>query len=321
MKDETYYILDVFAEKKYTGNQLAVVWTEKILPDNEMQNIAREFNFSETTFIQSSKIRNGGYDVRIFTPQKEVPFAGHPVLGTAYVIQKEIIKKPVKNIILNLKAGQIPVEIEYKSSSNNPPLKKGLGSRCCEASQREAGGFCEINKLTMKQMQPTFGRTFNKNRIASVLNIRTSEIDTKLPVEEVSTGLPFIIVPIKTLSAVKKAGITQEKYLELIQHTDAKAIIIFCPETYNKENQLNVRVFADYYGIPEDPATGSANGCLAGYLVRHNYFSSDHINIRVEQGCEIQRPSLLFLEAKSNGEGIDVYVGGKVVEVARGVLV
>lgn len=295
MKDEIFYILDVFAEKQYTGNQLAVVRARKNLPENEMQKIAREFNFSETAFIQSDKIKNGGYDVRIFTPQKEVPFAGHPVLGTAYVIQKEIIKKPVKTIPLNLKIGQIPVEV---TMINN-----------------------KVEKLTMKQMQPTFGKTFNKNRIASVLNIRTSEIDIKSPVEEVSTGLPFIIVPIKTLSAVKKARITQEKYFELIQSTDAKAILIFCPETYNTENQLNVRAFADYYGIPEDPATGSANGCLAGYLVRHNYFGSDNINIRVEQGYEIQRPSLLFLEAKSNGEKIDIYVGGKVVETAKGTLV
>jgi trans-2,3-dihydro-3-hydroxyanthranilate isomerase len=295
MKDETFHILDVFAEKQYTGNQLAVVRTGKTLPDNEMQKIAREFNFSETAYIQSDKINNGGYDVRIFTPQKEVPFAGHPVLGTAYVIQKEIIKKPVKTIPINLKIGQIPVEVTMKNK--------------------------KVEKLTMKQMQPTFGKTFNKNRIASVLNIRTSEIDTKFPVEEVSTGLPFIIVPIKTLSAVKKARITQEKYFELIQFTDAKAILIFCPETYNTENQLNVRTFADYYGIPEDPATGSANGCLAGYLVRHSYFGTDHINIRVEQGYEIQRPSLLFLEAKSNGEKIDVYVGGKVVETAKGILI
>jgi len=295
MKQNTFYILDVFAEEKYTGNQLAVVSAERTLSDHEMQNIAKEFNFSETTFILSGKIKNGGYDVRIFTPEKEVSFAGHPTLGTAYVIQKEIIKKPVKTILLNLKIGQIPVEVTMKNK--------------------------KVERLTMKQVQPTFGRTFNKNKIASVLNIRTSEIDTEFPVEEVSTGLPFFIVPLKTLSAVKKAKIAQEKYHELIQHTDAKAVLIFCPETYNKENQLNVRMFADYYGIPEDPATGSANGCLAGYLVRHNYYGSDHINIRVEQGYEIQRPSLLFLEAERNGEKIDVYVGGNVVEIANGILV
>jgi trans-2,3-dihydro-3-hydroxyanthranilate isomerase len=294
MKQNTFYILDVFAEEKYAGNPLAVVGVEKTLSDHEMQNVAKEFNFSETTFILSGKIKNGGYDVRIFTPEKEVSFAGHPTLGTAYVIQKEIIKKPVKTVNLNLKIGQITVEVSMRNR--------------------------KVERLTMKQVQPTFGKTFNKNKIASVLNIRTSEIDTEFPVEEVSTGLPFFIVPLKTLSAVRKARIAHEKYLELIQGTDAKAVLIFCPETYNKENQLNVRMFADYYGIPEDPATGSANGCLAGYLVRHNYYGSDHINIRVEQGYEIQRPSLLFLEAKRDGEKIDIYVGGNVVEIANGIL-
>lgn len=293
IKQRCFYLVDVFAENKHTGNQLAVVSGEK-LSDTEMQMIAREFNFSETTFILSGRIKNGGYDVRIFTPEQEVPFAGHPTLGTAYIIQKEIIKKPVKTILLNLKIGPIPIEIVYRKNT--------------------------ADRLTMKQMQPTFGRTFNKNQIASVLNIRTSEIDTRFPVEEVSTGLPFILVPLKTLASVKKARIEQDNYFELVKKADAKAILIFCPETYNEDNQLNVRMFADYYGIPEDPATGSGNGCLAGYLVKHNYFGTDNIDIRVEQGYEINRPSLLYLKADKTKEKIDIHIGGKVIEIARGIL-
>jgi len=111
MEKLTFYIVDVFAEKKYSGNQLAVFKNAKALSDNEMQRIAKEMNYSETTFILSEEKRNSGYDVRIFTPEKEVPFAGHPTLGTAYVIQREIIKKPVEKIILNLKIGQIPVSL------------------------------------------------------------------------------------------------------------------------------------------------------------------------------------------------------------------
>ena len=113
----------------------------------------------------------------------------------------------------------------------------------------------------------------------------------------------MIIVPLKSLEAVKQVRINREKYFELIEHTDAKAIIIFCPETYNSKNDLNVRDFADYYGIPEDAATGSANGCLASYLVKYQYFETSKINIRVEQGYEIKRPSLLFLKAvEDNGK-------------------
>ena len=185
-----FHILDVFAEEKYTGNQLAVVMAENKLSDAEMQRIAKEFNFSETTFILSDIPENGDYNVRIFTPENEVPFAGHPTLGTAYVIQKEIVKKPVDTVILNLKAGQIPVAITYNLPL--PPFSKG-----------GMGGFSsEIDKLTMKQMEPVFGRTFDREQISKVLNIDASEIDERFPIQEVSTGLPFIIVPLKSLNAI-----------------------------------------------------------------------------------------------------------------------
>jgi trans-2,3-dihydro-3-hydroxyanthranilate isomerase len=292
MEKLIFYIVDVFAEEKYAGNQLAVVRGVKELSDTEMQRIAKEMNYSETTFILSDEKQDGGYDVRIFTPEREVPFAGHPALGTAYVIQHEIVKKAINTIVLNLKVGQIPVTLSYSEG--------------------------HVNILWMKQLQPTFRQTFDARSISQVLNLNAREIDSRFPVQEVSTGIPFIIVPLKTLGALKRARISRDKYYDLIKNTHAKAILIFCPETYNNENDLNVRVFADYYGIPEDPATGSANGCLAGYLVKHRYFGKDRINIRVEQGYEIGRPSLLLLKAEDRERKIDVYVGGKVVTIAKG---
>ncbi len=290
-----FYILDVFAEEKYAGNQLAVVREAAGLSDGEMQNITKEMNYSETTFILSDDQRNGGYDVRIFTPAEEVPFAGHPTLGTAYVIQQEIIKEPVETIILNLKVGQIPVTFNYKGEDKDI--------------------------LWMQQKEPTFGQIIESEPIAEVLSINTSDIDERFPVQEVSTGMFFMIVPLKTLDAVKRAKVARDKYFKLIENLQAKAILIFCPETYNQDNDVNVRVFCDYYCIPEDPATGSANGCLAGYLVKHRYFGSDEIDIRVEQGHEIGRPSLLYLKAEQKQGQIDVSVGGKVVMVAKGELV
>jgi trans-2,3-dihydro-3-hydroxyanthranilate isomerase len=131
----------------------------------------------------------------------------------------------------------------------------------------------------------------------------------------------FIIVPLKTLDAVKRAKVAKEKYFKLIENRQAKAILVFCPETYSQENDLNVRVFVDYYGIPEDPATGSGNGCLAGYLVKNRYFGKDQIDIRVEQGHEIGRPSLIYLRAENKEGQIDISVGGKVVMVAKGELI
>ena len=289
-----FYILDVFAENKYEGNQLAVVRDAGDLSDEQMQKITREMNYSETTFILSGDERDGGYDVRIFTPGEEVPFAGHPTLGTAYIIRREIVKRAVETIILNLKVGQVPVRFHK--------IDRGE----------------EI--LWMKPIEPRFGQTFKPDEIIPSLTVRREDIDDRFPIQEVSVGLPFIFVPLKTLDAVKRAGVIKEILFDWTQDKQAKTVFVFCPETYGPENQMNVRFFADAYGIPEDPATGSANSCLAAYLVKHRYFGSDHIDIHVEQGYEIGRPSLLYLQAKDQGKHIDVSVGGKVVMVAKGEL-
>jgi trans-2,3-dihydro-3-hydroxyanthranilate isomerase len=295
MSDLSFNIVDVFAEEKYAGNQLAVVKDTQGLSASKMQIIAKEMHFSETSFIVSNKRRRGGYDVRIFTPEEEVPFAGHPTLGTAYVILQEIVKKQIDKITLNLKVGQIPVTITYVDG--------------------------KPDVLWMRQKQPSFGKIYDTKAIADTINLDPSDIDAAFPIQEVSTGIAGIVVPLKTLSAVKRARTNREKYFQLVKNTEAKSILVFCPETYHRQNHLNVRVFVDYYGIPEDPATGSANGCLAAYLVKHRYFGQNQINIRVEQGYEIGRPSLLLLKAtQDKGGKIDVNVGGKVQPIAKGEL-
>lgn len=295
MEDTFFYIVDVFAEEKYAGNELAVVRRAGSLSDLAMQKIAREINFSETTFIIKDEENRGGFDVRIFTPKEELPFAGHPTLGTAFVIQQEIVQAPVKEVVLNLKVGPIPVTFTYRGDA--PDV------------------------LWMKQIKPRFGTVMKASALAPVIGLEPDEIERKFPVQEVSTGVPFIIVPLKTLRSVKRSRINPEKYLSLIKGMEAKSILVFSPETYSAQNDLNVRVFADYYGVPEDPATGSANGCLAGYLAKQRYFGTPQVNIRVEQGYEIGRPSLLLLNAEEKAGEIGIFVGGKVILVARGELV
>ncbi len=289
-----FYIVDVFAEEKYAGNQLAVVRDAGALSGEQMLRITREMNYSETTFILSNRQNNGGYDVRIFTPGSEVPFAGHPTLGTAYIIRNEIIKNPVEKVNLNLKVGQIPVTFQ------------------------DAGQGQEI--LWMKQIEPVFGEVFNADDVARVLTLENDDIDERFPILGVSTGMPFIIVPLNKLDALKRVTINKDLYFRLIENSQAKVLLVFCPETYSRSNNLNIRVFCDYYGIPEDPATGSGNGCLAGYLVKHRYFGKETINVRVEQGYEIGRQSLLYLKARDKDGKIDVNVGGNVVMVAKGQL-
>jgi trans-2,3-dihydro-3-hydroxyanthranilate isomerase len=292
MKRLTFYIVDVFAVEKYSGNQLAVFTDAAHLSEAQMQVFAKEMNYSETTFITSTEVQNGGYNVRIFTPAKELPFAGHPTLGTAYIIQQEIIKQSVETVSLNLKVGQIPVTWH---------------------NSEEAG---EV--LWMRQNPPTFHQKLDASALAVVLGLEEDEIDSRFPIQEVSTGIPFIIIPLKTHESLKRIRVNRDKYFNLVEKTEAKEILVFCPETYSPENNLSVRVFAEYLGIPEDPATGSANGCLAGYLVEYSYFGEKPVDVRVEQGYEMGRPSLLLLKAQKNEDMIEVLVGGKVMMVAKG---
>ena len=292
MKKALFYLVDVFAERKYTGNQLAVFMPGHHFSGDEMQQVAREMNFSETTFILSDKPQKGGYKVRIFTPGEEVPFAGHPTLGTAYIIAKKILRSKPSQLNLNLKVGQIPVSFESIDKNSD--------------------------RLWMKQIEPQFQSTFEAKRLTEVLNLSESDIDSRFPVQQVSTGLPFIIVPLKSLAATKKCQIDKSKYFALISDIEAKAILVFSPQTYDPAHQLNVRVFVDYFGIPEDPATGSANGCLTGYLVKHRYFGKTEIDIQVEQGYEIGRPSLIYLRGRVENGTIQVLVGGQVIMVAKG---
>ena len=287
-----FYIVDVFAESRLSGNQLAVFRDCAKLFTASMQKIAQEMHYSETTFITSEEPHNGGYDVRVFTPDYELPFAGHPTLGTAYIVQSQIIGKPAGKVVLNMKVGQIPVTFSYRDGA--PDV------------------------LWMKQKNPSFGGTFSRYRIAKILGLKASDVNSKFPVRLVSTGLPFVIVPLTGLKAIKGIRVDRTALAQLFKETDTTVILLFSPETYSKENDLNVRVLGLPDIIPEDPATGSGNGCLAAYLIKERYLDRNSIDIRVEQGYEINRRSLLLLRAEESPKGIDVNVGGRVQFVASG---
>src|SRR5208283_1227193 len=154
----------------------------------------------------------------------------------------------------------------------------------------------------------------------TMLGISRDEIDSSFPIQEVSTGISFIIVPLKTLKSLKRCRINKTKYFEIIEKAKAKSILVFSPEAYKKTSDLGVRVFTEYYGIPEDPATGSGNGCLAAYLCKHKYFGRNTVNVTVDQGYEIGRHSKLYLKAALKDGKIHVYVGGMVFDIAQGTI-
>nr|WP_263326788.1 PhzF family phenazine biosynthesis protein [Neobacillus sp. Marseille-Q6967] len=282
-----FYIVDVFAENKFEGNQLAVCIPEGELNQQEMQKIAKEINFSETTFIMSGLQENGGYDVKIFSPEVELPFAGHPTLGTAYIINRFLENHFKTDIKLNLKVGQIPVVIEEEYA-------------------------------WMTQKQPSFGPALGIDTIAEALLINVEDINADYPIQVVSTGLPSMIVNLKTLDAVKRCAVNHCVFGELMERAGASTLLVFTTETTSQENDLNVRVFMSDPGFLEDPATGSANGNLAGYILEHNFFKSSVVRYRVEQGSQVGRPSLLKVKASKEDDTFSIEVGGKCFVVAEG---
>lgn len=284
-----FYLVDVFAEQKYAGNQLVVFIGSP--PTDTMQALALEMNYSETTFITSTTLHDGGYDVRIFMPNVEIPFAGHPTLGTAFVLREKIIEEPVTDVILNMKAGQIPVH------------------------------FADDGVIWMRQNPARFMETYTPSQWADILHLNIEDFDDRFPIQSVTTGLPFTLIPLRTLDAVRRAKVDVAAMRELLRDSQSIAPLVFCPQTYDTSNHLNARMLTDIHGIAEDPATGSANGCLSAYLVKYRYFDTDHVQIRVEQGYEINRPSLLYHNSWADGDQIVINIGGKVFLVAQGSIV
>jgi trans-2,3-dihydro-3-hydroxyanthranilate isomerase len=283
------HLVDVFARERYAGNQLAVVEDAGSLDDEEMQAFAAEIGFSETTFVGERSA--DGWDVRIFTPEAEIPFAGHPTIGTAHVIREHVAEHRPDTVSLDLDVGEIPVEARERDGEET---------------------------LWMTQQPPEFGAELPRESLAEVLSLDVAALDGDWPVLVVSTGLPTIVVPLTSRAALTDIEIDRDAYDAVTGDREAKNVLAFCREPRDDKNDLAVRVFAPFYGVPEDPATGSSNGCLAAYLVRHRMLGSNTVDVRVEQGYEMGRPSLLHLHSRRTDDGIHIEEGGAVVPVARG---
>jgi trans-2,3-dihydro-3-hydroxyanthranilate isomerase len=282
---------DVFTSLPLQGNPLAVFTDGRGLNDEEMQAIAREMNLSETTFIMprdASTERKRGTRVRIFTVQEELPFAGHPTLGTAFALRGDSGADEVR---LDLNVGTIPVEFDQV------PGQPAFGE--------------------MTQNDPVFGQIYDRNRIAEVTGIPLEDIDPELPIQTVSTGVAFTILPIRNLEAIRRLQINQQRASEYLSTSGSKFFFCVSTETVAPDARLHARMLF-YNG--EDPATGSASGCAAAWMVAHGVAEPDE-QVMIEQGVEMKRASRIFVRAsRRNDRVVNVRVGGNVVEVLRGEL-
>ncbi len=287
--------LDVFTKTPLTGNSLAIFPDARGLSDQQMQALAREMNLSETTFIfprEPDVEAKEGTRVRIFTAQEELPFAGHPTLGTALYLLSTA-SSGADEIVLDLNVGKIDIHFRADSSDSN---------------DRVAGNvFGE-----MRQRDPEFGPTLPRDKVASVLGSDGDEIASEWPSQIVSTGLPFAIVPIRDLKSLANLQPDVAKATALLKGTGARFIYFICAQD---RHEVRARMF--FYG-GEDPATGSAAGCAISWMVRHGLVKSDE-QIVIRQGVEAGRPSEIFVRAFLENEKIsNVRVGGYAVEVLRG---
>lgn len=281
-KGMKFYIVDCFAQSRYQGNQLAVFIPDRELPASEMQQIAREMNFSETSFILSGRNDDDAYDVRIFTPAVELPFAGHPVLGTAHVIDSHF-GVSCDEIRLNLAGGQIHVV-------------------------RDGGSWF------MTQNQPTFGMIADRNDTAKALSLDVENIRDDLPVQCVSTGLEAVIIPVKSLDALGKCRV---KHLAMAEFHDRWRKCSLLGYAFSDDG-FRARVFMDDPGYLEDPATGSAVGSLAAYLLKYRDVTCPKAAYTVRQGIEMGRPSILHVRASVFDGDYLIRVGGEAMTVACG---
>ena len=322
MPDRTYEFvqLDVFTQTPLMGNPLAIFTDARGLDDDEMQALAREMNLSETTFIlprDPATETQEGKKVRIFTVAEELPFAGHPTLGTALHLYHAASSMPDK-ISLDLNVGKI--DIRFRADSQRV---SGEGAEKQHARRvRSPEGNDRSDRLAgnvygeMRQRDPEFGVTFSREEVARVIGIAPDEIPPEWPIQSVSTGLPFTIVAIRDSKTLANLNFSPAQAAEFLKDTEAKFFYFLCPQRREK-NRLEATARMFFYG-GEDPATGSAAGCAASWMVQHGIANSDE-QVLIRQGVEIRRPSEMHVRATRDGQRVtNVRVGGYAVEVLRG---
>jgi trans-2,3-dihydro-3-hydroxyanthranilate isomerase len=303
MRSYRFVQVDVFTDTPFGGNPLAVFPEAEGLTGEEMQQLAREMNLSETTFVLPPQAPAADFKVRIFTPAREVPFAGHPVVGTHWTLAHlglVELQEPVTHVCFELGVGVLPADLYVNEG--------------------------KVRRVVMTQGRPTFHAVLEDVQdLALGLGLPQEAIGVAdLPVQVVSTGLPQMMVPVRSLADVQGLDAAELNVAALnraCRRVGTECAMVFTPETERPEATVHVRMFAPLLGVPEDPATGSANGALGAYLVHHRAVALTEPTTRIvsEQGAEMGRPSTVYVEVDHHDQEITaVRVGGAVVPVIEG---
>lgn len=297
--DLAFLTLDVFTDRTFGGNPLGVFPDAAHLPSALMQRIAREMNLSETVFLGPPE--SGGHArVRIFTPGVEVPFAGHPTVGTAIHLASLLDDAPdtgTSTLVLEENVGHVPVDVRFEK------------------------GDPVFARFTTALLPEHRASPVGDDDLARMVGLDPSDLHPDLRPEMVSCGLPYYVIPLATVHAVERALLDIAAWRTLVSHAWAHHVYILAPAGPGSDADLRVRMFAPGSGVPEDPATGSAAAALGGYLSRADGCEAGTLHWTLEQGIEMGRPSTIHVEAdRSGGETVAVRVGGSAVFVSRGVL-
>jgi len=294
-----YHRVNVFTDRAFSGNPLAVITNGRDVVTETMQSIAKEFNLSETTFVLPPDDERNDWRLRIFTPVNELPMAGHPTVGTSFVLAREHLIDTTKreaNIILEEGVGPIAVRVEFNDGSPS---------------------YAE-----MSQPLPVFGPRFDDRRtdIADMISLDPDDLDPELPLEVISCGVPTLVIPLRNLDAARRARPRTDVMMRVVEDGAPHVVLIFTREVEFAGSTVHTRVFSPLNGVPEDPATGAASGPLGCYLVRHGVVAPESAGkIVSEQGIEMGRTSFISITIESAGDEISaVKIGGQCQFVGEG---
>lgn len=298
--DLNFLTLDVFTEETFGGNPLGVFPDAAHLPSSLMQRVAREMNLSESVFLGPPESDEGAARVRIFTPGIEVPFAGHPTVGTAIYLASLLPDAPesgTRTLVLEENVGPVPVDVRF---------------------QEGVPVFARFTTAILPEHRPS---SVADGDLARMVGLTPDDIHAELRPEMVSCGLPYYVIPLASLDAIRRAVLDTALWQKLVAPLWADHVYLVCPEAEGDGVDIHVRMFAPAAGVPEDPATGSAAAVLGGYLSKADGCEAGTLHWTVEQGLEIGRPSILHVEAdRGAGRTTAVRVGGSAVFVSRGVM-